>query len=224
MSNYKIPSSRRPGLQILLKLSHEDNIRLQGVLADLPKGLRSEDLSTHLAEKKVFTEADSFEVVTVLSDLYKIIEIGKADLEELVEGICKALADQGDEDIQPKDGDWNTFKEHLRNLLSHDSTLGITFKAFYLAYQGEKNYIESNIFSDIRPAFNIDLEKGFDTAVIIHNLIIEYHTGATHEEIQIALDSEDILKLKEQLERAEKKDKAIRNQFKEDIDFIINPN
>lgn len=223
MANYRIPERGLPGLRTLLEMSDETINRFEELVRDLPRGLRPFDVSDHIALKGVLPEPTAKDVVRVLSDIYRLKEEGSADLGELVEGICDALKKLDEDSTEPPDRDWDKFKTHLTKLLSMDSTLGMSFKTFYLSIQNEKTYIESNIFSDIRPAFYSQVDDGFDTAAIIHNLQIEYHKDQTHEVIHIVLDGADVGKLKEQLERAEKKEKAIMRQFKSKIVFLTIP-
>lgn len=220
MVNYRIPERSLPGLRSLLKMSDETINRFEEAVRDLPRGLRPYDIADHIALKDVLPEPTAKEVVRVLSDIYRLKEEGSSDLDELVEGICDALIELDEDSTEPPDGDWGKFKTHLKKLLSMDSTLGMSFKTFYLSIQNEKTYIESNIFSDIRPAFYSQIDDGFNTAAIIHNLQIEYHKDQTHEVIHIVLDGADVGKLKEQLNRAEKKEKAIMRQFKNKIAFL----
>ncbi len=223
MANYRIPERGLPGFRILLKMSDVTITRFEEAVRDLPRGLRPYDVSDHIALEGVLPESAAEEVVRVLSDIYRLKEESSADLDELVEGICDALKELDDDSIEPHDGDWDKFKTHFKKLLSMDSTIGMSFKTFHLSIQNEKTYIESNIFSDIRPAFYSQVDDGFDTAAIIHNLQIEYHKDQTHEVIQIVLDGADVGKLKEQLDRAEKKEKAIMRQFKNKIAFLAIP-
>ena len=223
MANYRLPDRSLPGFRALLEMSDETINRFEEVVRDLPQGLGPYDVSDHIALKGVLPEPAAKEVVRVLSDIYRLKDEGSADLDELVEGICDALKKLDEDSIEPSDRDWDKFKTRFKKLLSMDSTLGMSFKTFYLSIQNEKTYIESNIFSDIRPAFYSQVDDGFDTAAIIHNLQIEYHKDQTHEVIQIVLDGADVGKLKEQLDRAEKKEKAIIRQFKNKIAFLTIP-
>lgn len=223
MADYTIPQRRRPGIKALLELSETALCQFEEKARTLPRGLRPGEIADQLAAEGILAKSAAAEVVQVISDLYSIKGEEDADLDELVDGICAALKELDDESLKPSDGDWDKFKAHFKSLLSMDSTLGISFKASRLLTQNERTYVEANIFSDIRPAFPRDIESGFDTAVIIHNLQIEYHKDRTHEEIQIALDCDDIRNLKKLIDRAEKKEKAIRRQFREKITFFTVP-
>ena len=223
MANYRIPERGLPGLRILLEMSDETITRFEEAIRDLPRGLRPSDITDHIALEDILPKTAAGEVVRVLSEIYRLKEEGSADVDEIVEGICDALKELDEDSTEPPDGDWDKFKTHFKKLLSMDSTIGMSFKTFHLSFQNEKTYIESNIFSDIRPAFYSQVDDGFDTAAIIHNLQIEYHKDQTHEVIQIVLDGADVGKLKEQLDRAEKKEKAIMRQFKNKIVFLAIP-
>ncbi len=223
MTDFRIPRARVPGLKILLKMPEESLISFEKAVKNIPKGLHTMEIVDRLAEKEVLEKDEADELIGVLSDLYNILSEEQTGLDELVDGIGDALIESGDDSLKPTDGDWDKFKGHLKILLSLESSLGISFKASRLLAQNEKTYVEAKIYSDIRPAFHLDVESGFDIAVIIHNLQIEFHKGRTHEEIQIALDCEDIRELKELIDRAEDKEIAIRRQLKDSILFLPAP-
>lgn len=224
MWKFRIPESQRDGLSIILSLSEDKVKHLTSTLEKVPKGLGPMDLSDYLSEKSVFSPKESAEVVKVLSALYRLKSTEPLVTDEVVNGISEALKETEQEDLRPRDGDWDKFKKNFKVLLSYDNTIGITFKTLALSTEYEKFYIDSNIYTDIRPAFNPDIEKKFDAATIIHTLKLEYHTGDRHDQVHVALDSRDLVRLRKQLQRAEEKEKSIKKNFKETIDFITPQN
>lgn len=223
MTAYTIPTRRIPGLEALLRMSDSEIQKLENIFKELPRGLRIDEIISRLASGEVFTESNADEVVGVFVDLYSIKSENETDFDELVDGIIDALEQMDDDALKPEKGDWNKFKSHLKLLLSHDSTLGMSFKASRLWAQNERTFVEANIYSDIRPAFGSDIKDGFDTAVIIHNLQIQYHKGRDYDDITIALDCEDIRTFQKLFNRAEQKGKAIRSQLKDRIKILTPP-
>lgn len=74
-------------------------------------------------------------------------------------------------------------------------------------------FIEARTITDIRPVFNLNLEDNPKASLIIHNLHIHYsreHEGA-HQDIYLAMDSNDLKILKELILRAEKKENSLRS-------------
>jgi hypothetical protein len=216
MTSYRIPKNVRKGFAILLKTPQTKIDSLILELSKIPKGLLPSDISNYLSKKKVYSKEDASEIVTVLLSLFRLKESETKSLSEIAIKVQDALNET--EDISPKPNE--NFITNLVKLLSL-KTLGMTSKAFGLMMEYEKTYVESRIITDVRPVFSDDLEESIDMGVIVHNLKIEYHTGkSTHEEIYIALDCNDLRKLKEQLVRAEKKEKAIKSNFSKNISFL----
>lgn len=220
MGEFRIPEGHRASLAVLFSLNDRKAKELLEVLHNSPKGISAGELSERISEEGKFSTADSREIVKVLSSLYIVKGKERLSTKELVEGICEAALATEDERLKPKDGDWDKFKEFFEGILSEDDNIGITFKAKGLIAENEKYYIDSNIYTDIRPIFGLMDNDKVNTAVIIHNLKIEYLTGDRHDEIQVALDSQDIDRLKKQLLRAVEKEEAIKSQLKNTLDFI----
>jgi hypothetical protein len=106
------------------------------------------------------------------------------------------------------------FRERIAKLLSIQPIRTIT-KADRLRQEGERVYCESKMFSDIRPIFTEDVSARPAGAVITHTLKIACHTETGHEEVRILLDSGDLGRLKEVVDRADAKDKTLRGLVSE---------
>jgi hypothetical protein len=72
----------------------------------------------------------------------------------------------------------------------------------------ERIFLTARIFSDIRPVFGDSIESA-SAAVVVHNLKITVRRNEKEEDIFIALDNNDLRELKEVVDRAEKKTKAL---------------
>jgi hypothetical protein len=72
-------------------------------------------------------------------------------------------------------------------------------------------FCSSRILSDIRPVFT-NTPESVSAAIVVHNLQIGFHDGASgdHKEIYITLDDDDLLEIKETVERAQKKGVAMK--------------
>lgn len=221
MAEFRVPKHREAGLIPLLRLTISEASEFANAIHNAPKGLNEDKLAEYLIEKEIISKKETFEVVRLISSLYRFKALERFSAGEISQGICDTLIEERRDELAPGDGDWDRFQKFLQDILSQDDTLGITFKALALALESEKHYVDSNIYTDIRPAFRSNVDDKFNTAVIIHNLKIEYHICDRHEEIYLTLDSEDLRNLRNKLERAEKKDRSIRKNLKEIIDFIV---
>jgi len=109
----------------------------------------------------------------------------------------------------------------LQTILASLSTLYYSFKAFDLLSEDKSVFVAAHIVSDIRLIFNKnDISQTTRQSVIVHRLKINATENAKDSEYFFSLDTNDLKKLKEQIERAEKKEKLIRDQYRDAIEFI----
>lgn len=216
MATYRIPEYVKEGFSIIIKSPPKKFDTLINVLNKVPKRLLPSELSDYLLKKKIYSEKQSSKIVDVLASLYRLKESETKSINEIVENICQALRETNDVNLKPRPN----FEKSLTSLLSL-KTIGASFKALGLLTDYEKTFVDSRIILDIRPVFDDNLDNKIETGVIVHNLRIEYHKGKdTHEEIFLALDSNDLNKLKEQILRALKKEKSIKLNLKDNFNFI----
>jgi hypothetical protein len=104
--------------------------------------------------------------------------------------------------------------DRLTKLLGFDTTVGVTAKAVDVMTEHERIFCSARILSDIRPVFAKTPEIA-EAAVIIHNLQISFHKCGEHKEAYFALDTSDLAKLKQVIERAEKKTTALQAILKQ---------
>jgi len=93
-------------------------------------------------------------------------------------------------------------------LLSYESSLGTTSKALDVMTEHERILCGARVITDVRSVFADPAEKP-TAAVIVHMLKISYHQNREHKDFYVALDSSDVRKLKEILQRAELKAKSL---------------
>ena len=101
-------------------------------------------------------------------------------------------------------------------VLLNVEALTTVYKAVGLQREESNLYCDSKVLSDIRPVFGKEVGRPAG-AVITHTLKIGFHEGksGSHRDCYIALDSEDLDGLAEAIERAQSKDKALRELLAE---------
>ena len=220
MASYRIPEHVKEGFSILIKSPQQKIDSLINELDKVPKELLPSELSEYLSKKNIYSKKDSSEIIAILASLYRLKESENIGIHEIVENICIALKEAKDNKLQPK----VSFEKKLIKLLSL-KTIGATFKALGLLTEYDKIFVDTRIITDIRLVFDDNLSDKIETGIIVHNLRIEYHKGkTTHEEIFLTLDNNDLKKLKEQILRAEKKEKSIKSNLRDNFLFIETTN
>ena len=167
-------------------------------------------LSSKLPKAQLEATKEIFESLFGLFDIKQSESISESKLSEFVlESALKS------EEYGPKftGENGNILKKRLTELLSLDNPLGITSKALDVLTDNERIFCEARILSDIRPVFtgNLDYPSG---AVTIHNLKISFHKGDESPDIYFALDDTDLEILKDTIERAQNKSKALDSILK----------
>ena len=188
---------------------------LKGMTETEPSLNSRKYLDVLIAKHHGFKRETTQNIVTALLSLYDLKDkrgIPAAELaaaiSEAAKEIPKSVADFSDEKIP-------ILKQRLTSLLSLDRSLGIMQKAAALSKEHERIFCGSRIFSEVRPVF-VSTTATVAAAIVVHNLQIAFHDGASgeHKEIYVALDDDDLVKMKEMIERAQKKNTAIQTMLK----------
>ena len=93
-----------------------------------------------------------------------------------------------------------TFLEVVRTY-SEDNPVAISQKAHRLSYEHEKLLARADILTDARPVFDSAGLKIVEV-VITHMLALTYISGRVSKNVHIAVDADDVIKLRKACERA----------------------
>jgi hypothetical protein len=104
----------------------------------------------------------------------------------------------------------NILSNRLVRLLNNPKSIGVSSKALEVMTQHQHIFCKARILSDIRPVFADNPEMA-DAAVITHTLELGFHRNGQHHDFYVALDADDLKKLKMIIERAEKKHVALQS-------------
>ena len=98
---------------------------------------------------------------------------------------------------------------NLLRLLSVEKLL-IGQKASMLLVEQDKIFSDARIITDLRPVFETDVARPLLAVAISHNLKIEFVEGREGREVYISIDTNDLHKLRNLIDRAIKKDTQLR--------------
>jgi hypothetical protein len=121
---------------------------------------------------------------------------------DFVEDVVDALPDIDNEKRE-------VFKQRLTQLLDADC-LRIGGKAYDLLSEHEHNLIGARILTDLRPIFGESPESPPIGAIVVHTLKINYFEGNQRRVFYVALDTSDVKKLIETLERGRSKASSLK--------------
>lgn len=211
---FTIPEPFRPGL-VKLATAEDDVVnKLLDSLDNSPPTLNNDDMAS-FAEKKHNIEVKyASEVLRAVISLYSLREHGYFSTEQLIQQVTKSLQKESEEISKLSDDKIARFKQRLSSFLEIRGSLEISSKASDLLVEYENIFSSSRVVTDIRPIFKPDLEDGLGGALIIHSLRIAYKTASGVSEFFVALESDDVNQLLENLERAVQKEEHLKSLLK----------
>ena len=209
MAQFTIPDEGIKGFRTLLKLSKEDQEKLIHSISDAPLGCWYKKLSNFISEKTGIDFEDVEKIVDLLFSLTVNKRITTDNLDIFLNNLLSSLKKHEDEELKVD----SELKDLLKRLISI-STIQCTTKALELETSREKLLMNSLIITDIRPIFDDDNPEIIEAAVVTHNLKIRYRdSNGENNTIYIAVDEEDLSRLKKQIIRAEIKGKSITKKI-----------
>jgi chorismate mutase len=208
MAEINIPENAASLLRKITDLPDDVFSSLAAVLERSKPALTPKELLSQIsAALKDHSPKEITEISGTLFILYRIRDIKNLTSEEVADQVAKVLAANGKVADPAQEA---KIKSRLLAFLNNDA-VAVTVKSLDVMTEHEHILCGARILSDIRPVFTSSLGTP-SAAVIIHNLEIAYHDKAQnrHYEMYFAMDTNDIQKLKEVIERAEKKSAALK--------------
>ena len=209
MPTLKIPDSE---YQFLNRISELDD----SIFANLLKALEGVDttfleldISESLAPKVPplkALELKSF--LKSIAALYWLKNARKRTPAQIANDITETI-----ESDKPKSFDLSRIdvaRKRIEQLLGIGKAVALTAKAVSVMTAQKRIFTGIRVFSDMRPTFDDDGDT-ISAAMIVHNINIHYHQDGEHKEFFAAMNTSDVRKVKEAMERAEKKAEALKS-------------
>lgn len=209
MARLRVPPAAQEGLVLLVKLSEPQTIALKQALRQAGPALALPELIEQTASGVRLPDDQVAKIISVLASLYSAKVERDLTSERFSEELFDALKRSGNKDLQLSEPGASQFRKDLEELLSLDESLGVTTRALALMAEHEHVWQSGRVLTDLRPVFGLDAGQAPKAAVIIHNLRIAYREAGHLKEFFVALDSEDLSKLRRILERATTKEASL---------------
>ena len=207
----KIPERDHSILAKLINAPEKERKLLVDAFESAGTKLNLKDLTSHIAQKTKADRREVSELLRTLISMYLARERKNVHIDEFTEAVCQAIESTRNPDLKPKDDNWQPFKDVLSRLLSVECPVAIVSKVRYLYSEYQNNYCNARILTDMRPVFGTDPAKEPMGMLLVHLLRIDFHQIDGDKQFHLALDSENLLELKEVIERAIKKEKALKD-------------
>lgn len=177
----------------------------------------SSDEIDEIAKK---TKIELKDLTYLLDLIYEILFIQYSDeqetpVEDFLKKLEEGIKDTNDNDIIPADKDWEEYMAFWKSIFSMDKTIGLLAKAKRIRKDYQNQYLDSKIYTEIRPIFSRQISTDLaDAAILYHNLKIEYKQALLPDHFFITLNPEDLRNLKKIIDRALEKEENLIKLFK----------
>ncbi len=210
-----IPKQELPSFKLLARTSPSTLQKLTDTLGEQPPCLDVEKLAAAVAKVSEIEQSIVEELLPLVwrwTMVQRRLDIGT---EEFISSLTEGLENTHKEEWTEKDrAGWNDIKEALKLLLSSDTAISLGAKAGELLLDQQLLLCSSRVITDARPVFNDSAEQ-LKGILPYHTLVLRCHEGNNNRDMHIALDSDDLVLLRQQLERAEQKEKLLNSTLRE---------
>ncbi len=210
MPEFQLPFDFNAAFELLNDIPQE---KLEYIIYNSGKisgRISSYDFLNEASNELETNKEDLKQVFNLFLNLIAVIEAGDIETDTLLDDISKTLRGR---EISFDE----TLFEKLRFVLTNKDTLFyLKCKASLLSSENESLFQTSKIFTDYRPIFGGSFESELQGGMIFHKLKLDYFENGHVNTKYFTLDLADLSKLKNELIRAEKKEKALRNCFSKD--------
>jgi len=150
--------------------------------------------------------ADLESIINTVTRLYAVTQRMKKSGEDLGNDLQETIESQKPKSFPIEKAP--LLKERIQKLFELGKIIGLRSKALEVMSSQDRVFCTVRLLSDIRPVFQ-ESPDTISSAMVIHNLRIGYHKNGEHQEFSVAMNTEEVRKIKEVLERAEKKTKTL---------------
>lgn len=191
--------------ETLMALSEESLTLLLQQIEKVDTMVSPEKLSERLYETLNISKKDLTDILNLVFSLNHLKQVTDFSSEKIADDLIEALQETESENLKS-----DHCKEYLLKVMSIEGIISTHIKASIVAANQEKLLLDTALITDIRPIFD---GNEFRSSLIIHNLKIEYVEGENSHTIYLALDGNDLRKLKDSIKDAELREKSIKSKF-----------
>lgn len=209
MPGLTIPERYRSGVAALAALPEESFVQLFEALKNEVTGDTSDSLASQLGlNLPSIPYSDLSKIIAAIASMQSVESRSHVSTDTFVSDIWEAfIADAPDLAVGI---DEETLKSRVSQVVTGKTINLTSAKIMELKTEVERSFCRARILTDVRMAFSDDANEAPRGMAILHNLQIAYHDDrGRHREFYVTLEDDDLIALKEAVERAEKKKKAL---------------
>lgn len=220
----RVPADQIGHITKFLELPDEKIDKFLDALGNAGPQFNVADLAMEISERVDVPPFLADEIIRVLASIYLTLDF-RIPIDKFVDrDVFNALKRAHAFPPENADVQWKRLRKFLVAALSLERSLGTAAKAGPVLTHHERIFAGARIMTDLRPIYHLDVSEKPDAAVIIHMLrITQRDNFGKQSDEYFALDSNDIATMKELVDRAEKKEKALRSLMANSGLTILNP-
>ncbi|MHA1675321.1 MAG: hypothetical protein ACTSYI_17050, partial [Promethearchaeota archaeon] len=197
---------------------------LQSLLSDLKAILvksSTTQIAEELEEKHEFTKDEIEEFISAMILLSTIKNDLKSNYEEVLDEVIKKGFKRFKDNYNLEESKIDDFIVEIKKVLSSEN-FSIQSKISRLKIDIPNKILSSTIYSDSRYVFSEDPTEIPTHSVINHSLKLTFRDANRINELYFGLDGEELINLKNIVDRAIKKDKTLRLLCKQNKIRVVN--
>jgi hypothetical protein len=206
MVSMNIPKEVVSGLKLVAALDGTTRSRITEVLRSESASLDPSEIAATLCAKvKDLDREPAREIIDCLIALELARTSANVSVQRLSTDVVLAAGLSPDEEA-------NTVSTWLQETLGVEPLI-ISAKGISVMQDNERTFLNARIITDVRPVYREPLSETPSeppsAAVIVHSLKISFREAGRYREFFTILDNDDLVKLKQTLERAEAKTRTL---------------
>ncbi len=220
----KVPAQQINYIQKLLELPDDGVKELLDAIATAAPHFNTTDLAGEIAKKTRLPADLASGIIGVLKSMY-LTRNREQSIETFVDNIVFRSLKRADT-FSPNevDSQWRKLRPFLVSVLSLEKSLGTAVKAGEVLTAHERIFSGAKITTDLRPVFHLDVSEKPDAAMIVHMLrMTQRDNYQNNVDIYFALDSSDLVVMRQLLDRAAEKESTLKNLMKDAGVAIVEP-
>lgn len=221
----RVPQDQIVHLKNFLELPDEKIKEFLNALIKARPEFNVDDLNEQLSKGLDLPKDLVKGLIGVLASLYRVNDRRNIPIETFVDREVYPALKQTDIFSETVAAiQWPRLRNFFLAALSLEKTVGTTAKVGYVMTQHERIFTGARIFTDVRSIFHHNVAEKPESAVIIHMLRISQRDNYQKQTDEyFALDSNDIRTLKAVIDRALRKEEALKGLMENSGVIIIPP-
>lgn len=210
-----IPRDHHEAVFILSKLSPEQSAALLNALREMRPAYRVADLAPAVSRNSGLDQNTVEKILELLAGLYRAKSQEGRSREAFLADVQYALRKILSGEKALSEDLWGSLVGLFSELLSLDSSLGVSSKANTIMTAYAYPVQRSRIFTEFRPVFLEDVQAEPNVGVIAHSLCIASYHDEKVQDFYFGLDTNDLKELRNVVDRALAKEATMKRMFVE---------